>query len=206
MTDASLGHHAQTPRPTLTGNHVRLEPLRVDHAAELWPAVDDPTIAQYWPRRWTNQQDVERQFEALTNTAATTPYLVRNARTGAAAGSTAFYNISTEHLHLSIGWTFYNQAHRRTATNTETKLLLLTEAFETCRMERVQFDVDGRNTRSQEAVLRLGANLDGILRRHRVLHDGYIRDTHVFSILREEWPAAKARLQKRLDGPADFEA
>lgn len=190
-----------SPTSKLVGQNVALEPLTVEHAAELWPAADDPAIATLWPRRWASQEDVERQFLALTTTPACEPFLVRHKASGAAAGSTAYYNVSDEHLHLSLGWTFYTKPFRRTAVNTEAKLLLLAHAFEKRRMERVQFDVDGRNLRSQEAVLRLGATREGVLRRHRVLWDDYIRDTHIFSILREEWPTVKAKLEARLSRP-----
>lgn len=182
------------------GEHVSIEPLRMEHAAELWPAADDDAMRRWWPRRWMSQEDVEAQFQTLLDMQATgraEPFLLR-APDGTAAGSSAYYGLSDVHRHLTIGWTFLTPAHRRTAMNTEAKLLLLEEAFEVRGMERVQFDVDARNTTSRAAVLRLGATQEGILRRHRVLWDGFVRDTVVFSVLRDEWPRVKAGLRSRL--------
>lgn len=181
----------------MQGRTVTIEPLRPEHARELWPGADDDAIRRWWPRRWRSEADVAAQIDALLaqrDTGTAEPFLLRDAGSGEAAGSTAYYNISRPHRHLSIGWTFLLAPWRRTGLNTETKRLLLAEAFDGRGMERVQFDVDGRNDRSQAAVARIGATREGTLRRHKVLHDGYIRDTVVFSILREEWPAVDARL------------
>lgn len=193
----------------LRGDHVVLEALRLDHAAEVWPAADDDVIRQWWPRRWRSRDDVEAQFRHLLkrqDEGTAEPFLIRAigdpgaAPKGAlAAGCTAYYGISEEHRHLSIGWTFLLAPYRRTAVNTESKLLMLQEAFEGRGLARVQFDVDARNERSQNAVTRLGAKREGVLRKHRVLWNGYIRDTVVFSITDDEWPAVKQRLRARLD-------
>ncbi len=180
---------------------VRLEPLRVRHAEELWPAVDDDEIRRFWPRRWQDQADVESQFRHLIDRrerGVAEPFLIRD-RAGAAVGSTAFYGISKEHRHLSIGWTFLVPSVRGTAVNPATKSLLLAEAFDGRRMERVELHVDSRNTRSRTAVAKLGAMQEGVLRRHRVLWDGYVRDTVMFSIVKDQWPEVKAGLEKRLD-------
>jgi RimJ/RimL family protein N-acetyltransferase len=100
---------------------------------------------------------------------------------------------------LEIGWTWYARAHWRSAVNTEAKLLLLTHAFEDLGMGRVQLKTDHLNTRSQQAIARLGATREGVLRRHRRRADGSWRDSVYFSLLAEEWPAAKARLTERLE-------
>ena len=98
---------------------------------------------------------------------------------------------------MEIGATFLARDHWRTPANTEAKLLLLTHCFETLGCVRVALKTDGRNVRSQEAIARLGAVREGVLRKH-VNVRGYQRDTVYFSILEDEWPGVKARLQARL--------
>jgi RimJ/RimL family protein N-acetyltransferase len=103
-----------------------------------------------------------------------------------------------EHRRLEIGWTWYGAAYQRTPVNTECKLLLLTHAFDVLGCNRVEFKTDHMNTRSQVAIERLGATREGVFRRHRIRRDGTLRDTVWYSIIREEWPAVRARLAARL--------
>ena len=100
---------------------------------------------------------------------------------------------------VEIGWTWLAADVQRTAVNTEAKLLMLIHAFETWRVHAVRLQTDSRNERSRNAILRIGARFDGVVRVSRVASDGRIRDTAVFSITEAEWPAAKARLQARLE-------
>ena len=125
-----------------------------------------------------------------------------DAATGRAIGSTRFGDIAPEHGRLEIGWTWIAPSHQRSAANTEAKLLQLTYAFEELGATRVALKTDGRNERSQRAIERIGGVREGVLRRHIRLPDGYLRDTVYFSILADEWPAAKARLTARLAEPA----
>jgi RimJ/RimL family protein N-acetyltransferase len=118
--------------------------------------------------------------------------------TGGAIGWTAFHEISTADERLEIGWTWYGRAHWRTAVNTECKLLLMTHAFEDLGMGRVQWRTDILNTRSQQAIARLGAQREGVFRRHRRRPDGTWRDSVFYSLLIDEWPDAKRRLTARL--------
>jgi RimJ/RimL family protein N-acetyltransferase len=99
---------------------------------------------------------------------------------------------------VEIGWTWLAPDAQRTGVNTEAKLLMLTHAFEVWRVHRVSLNTDARNTRSREAILRLGARFDGVLRAARVAADGAIRDTAAYSIVEAEWPEVKARLAARL--------
>jgi RimJ/RimL family protein N-acetyltransferase len=117
---------------------------------------------------------------------------------GRALGSTRFGDIEPDHDRVEIGWTWIAPAFQRTAVNTEAKLLQLTYAFETLGAGRVALKTDGRNERSQAAIARLGALREGVLRRHTRLPDGHVRDTVYYSILADEWPAVKARLEERL--------
>jgi RimJ/RimL family protein N-acetyltransferase len=119
---------------------------------------------------------------------------------GRAIGSTRLLDVRPVDRQVEIGATFLARAYWRTPANTESKLLFLTDCFERLGCVRVALKTDGRNVRSQAAIARLGAVREGVLRRHMQVR-GYQRDTVYFSILSDEWPAVKARLQARLQGP-----
>ncbi len=127
------------------------------------------------------------------------PFAVIDLRSNEAVGSSSFLDISPDSGYLEIGSTFYGAVARRTGINTETKLLLLTKAFETRGYERVQLKADNLNIRSRAAIERIGAKYEGTLRSHMVRRDGTRRDTVVYSILKAEWPEVKARLQLLLE-------
>jgi len=182
---------------TLRGRVVTLEPLRVEHADRLWPAADDDAIRAYWPMPLRTLEEMRAQCSHLLAIPSSHPYLIRTTD-GRAAGQTCLYAIDPDHRSATIGWTFITAPYRRTAVNTETKLLMLTRAFEERGLERVQFDVDARNTLSQQALERIGAMREGVLRKHKVLWDGFVRDTVVFSIVKDEWPAVQAGLEAKM--------
>jgi len=188
---------------TLTGTVLTLEPLDERHAPDLFAAMQDEEVCRYlaWPPP-----------KALDETLA----LVRDARdlvarrqsivwaqvwnaTGRAIGSTRLLDVRPADRQVEIGSTFLARDFWRTPANTESKYLLLTYCFERLECVRVALKTDGRNVRSQEAIARLGAVREGVLRRHMNVR-GYQRDTVYFSILAEEWPGVKARLQARLAG------
>ena len=125
------------------------------------------------------------------------PFAVRDAD-GVIVGSTRYCNIEADHKRLEIGWTWYAERVQRTALNTEAKLLLLTNAFETLGAIAVEFRTNWFNHRSRAAIARLGAKQDGVLRNHMLMPDGTRRDTVVFSILDSEWPAVKKNLEYQL--------
>ncbi|MEO5511222.1 MAG: GNAT family protein [Longimicrobiales bacterium] len=185
----------------LEGRHVRLEPLSIDHLDELCEFALDPEL---W--RWTvnladtNEKLLEYIEEAVNSHAAgnTLPFLIRERTSGRAVGSTRFGNIEPAHRRLEIGWTWVDPAWQRSAINTETKYLLLSHAFETLGCIRVEFKTDALNTKSRNALMRLGAVEEGILRSHFVTVSGRLRDTIYYSILLPEWPAVKASLKARL--------
>ncbi|MCX0244742.1 GNAT family N-acetyltransferase [Streptomyces drozdowiczii] len=192
---------ATRPLPvTLTGRHVRVEPLATAHLDDLFAAGGDDDEVWRWlggpvPR---TRQDMEAALAAMLANASYVPFAVVHRATGRAIGWTSFLDIDVEHERLEIGSTWYGRAYWRTAVNTETKLLLLTHAFEDLGMGRVQLKTDHLNERSQKAIARLGARHEGVLRRHRRRPDGSWRDTVYFSLLADEWPEAKARLAERL--------
>jgi len=113
-------------------------------------------------------------------------------------GTTRFYEIFPNDRKAAIGYTWLAKSAQRTPVNTEAKLLLLTHAFETWKLVRVEFITDVRNEQSRAAILRLGAKQEGILRKHLILPSGRVRDSVVFSITDDEWPEVKAQLENRL--------
>jgi RimJ/RimL family protein N-acetyltransferase len=187
---------------TLAGNVVRLEPLGKQHASDLYQAGQDQAIWTYMP---VNPSQSPEAFSAWIEAALTAraeghqlPFAVIDASAGRAIGSTRYLNISGQDYGLEIGWTWLAPEARRTAVNTECKYLLLRHAFESLGAIRVQFKTDSRNERSQRAILRLGALQEGVLRKHMILASGYQRDSVMFSIIADEWPAVQASLEEKL--------
>jgi RimJ/RimL family protein N-acetyltransferase len=191
------------PKPvTLIGEKVRLEPLRQQHAENLFEAGIDRTIWTYMPvggfsdlatlREW-----IDRALQAEAE-GREIPFAIVLKANGRAMGATRFMDIQPQHRALEIGWTWLSPDVQRTVVNTETKYLLLTHAFEDLGAHRVQLKTDARNLRSQRAIERIGAVLEGRHRRHMVLWDGYVRDTVFYSIVDTEWPAVKSRLETML--------
>jgi RimJ/RimL family protein N-acetyltransferase len=186
-------------RVTLSGRFVRLEPIEERHRDDLLAAAaQDPVTFRFmgsdlfvgataWPAYLADAQRSDYVAWATVDAA-----------TGRAIGSTRFGDIAPEHGRVEIGWTWIAPSHQRSATNTEAKLLQMSYAFDELGATRLALKTDGRNLRSQAAIERLGAQREGTLRRHIRLPDGFIRDTVYYSILADEWPAVKARLEERL--------
>jgi N-acetyltransferase len=203
------------PMLALEGAHVRLEPLSLVHVPALVAAASGPreTYAYTWvPDGEPAMRSYVEEALALRAAGAAIPFATVHRATGHASGSTRFFNF--EYFRwpagaraapeppdaVEIGWTWLAPDAQRTAVNTEAKLLMLTHAFESWRVVRVNLRTDARNARSRAAIERLGAKLDGILRAHVPASDGGIRDTATYSLLASEWPAAKSRLSARLGG------
>ena len=201
------------PPLTLEGTHVRLEPLALAHVPALAGAASGPrgTYALTWvPEGEAAMLRYVEEAIALREGGAAVPFATVQRATGRAIGSTRFFNF--EYFRwpdgaraapqppdaVEIGWTWLAADAQRTAANTDAKLLMLTHAFESWRVLRVNLRTDARNARSRAAIERLGARLDGILRAHLPAADGGVRDTATYSLLASEWPAAKARLSARL--------
>jgi N-acetyltransferase len=200
----------------LEGRHVRLVPLEAGHARDLLAAAsgrretygftmvpsDEPSMVGYIESALRDQE----AGRAL-------PFATVAKATGRVVGSTRFGNIEfwpwpPDNANqrgrdlpdvAEIGWTWLAADVQRTPVNTEAKLLMLTHAFETWRVHRVSLMTDARNERSRNAILRIGARFDGVIRAHRPASDGGIRDTAAFSILDHEWPMVKQQLHSRLN-------
>jgi RimJ/RimL family protein N-acetyltransferase len=187
---------------TLSGKHVRLEPLQIGHAAGLYSIGTDDRIWTYLLRTKLESLDDVRELirEALSSaeTGGQVPFAIIDIATGRVAGSTRYLSISRPDRLLEIGWTWLGVDHWRTALNTECKYLLLQHAFETLGCVRVQLKTDLRNERSQRAIERLGAVREGVLRKYQLTQGGRHRDTVMYSIINEEWPAIKQRLESKL--------
>ncbi len=184
---------------TLTGHTVRLEPLRVELAEALFPAADEPDIWRYMPYGEVNTPDKLRGVIAdlLGRQALGTDvcFAVFDIASDKPIGMTRYMTIDSANRGLEIGGTWYGKDYRRTAVNTECKYLLFRHAFEVLGCIRVQLRTDARNERSQRAIERLGAVREGAFRKHIIMPDGFHRTSVYYSIIDDEWPAVKARLE-----------
>lgn len=186
-------------RVTLTGRLVRLEPIEERHRDDLLAAAaEDPVTFRYMAADLSAGAEVWPAYLADALRPDYVAWATVDAATGRAIGATRFGDIAPEHGRVEIGWTWIAPSHQRGPTNSEAKLLQLGYAFDELGATRVALKTDGRNLRSQAAIERLGAQREGALRRHMRMPDGFIRDTVYFSILAEEWPEVKARLEERL--------
>jgi RimJ/RimL family protein N-acetyltransferase len=187
--------------PTLKGTHVTLEPIEERHAPDLFAAMQDEEVCRYlaWPPPKALDETLAliREARDLMARGQSVVYAQIWNATGTAIGSTRLLDVRPADRHVEIGATFLARAYWRTPANTESKYLFLRHCFETLGCTRVTLKTDGRNVRSQEAIARLGAVREGTLRRHMNVR-GYQRDTVYFSILEDEWPAVKSRLERRL--------
>lgn len=188
---------------TLTGNSVCLVPLSLEHTADLWAAGQDESIWKYMRYGLVDSQEKMRIFIedllALQARGTDLPFTVIQHAGGKAIGMTRYLEIDPPNRALEIGGTWYGVEYQRTAVNTECKFMLLRHAFEDLDCVRVQFKADQRNLRSQQALERIGAVREGVLRDHMVLPDGTLRSSAYFSILAAEWPAVKQRLIEKMD-------
>ena len=184
---------------TLTGRFVRLEPLEQHHFPGLKSACEaDTDIWTLYPFPMTGVH-FETWAEAVEKRAARGEALAYAVvKDGCVVGVSLFIGIDPANRNVEIGNTYYHPEVRGTAVNPESKLLMLAHAFQSG-ARCVRFRVDALNTRSRAAVLKLGARQDGILRRDRVTWTGRVRDTVVFSILDDEWPGVREKLEARLE-------
>lgn len=185
----------------LKGIHARLIPLDIQHLEDLFAAGISSDIWTYMPivihslddMHWLVSEALQAQKKG-----GELPFVIIDQKTDSVVGSTRLLDLTPIHRNAEIGWTWLNPAVWRSPINTECKYLLLCHCFETLDLVRVMLKTDARNIRSQNAIERLGGRKEGVLRKHRILPDGYIRDTVVYSIIREEWPEVKARLESFL--------
>lgn len=185
----------------LDGGYVRLEPLSVDHLAPLVAVGLDPELWRWTVRAVRTPQEMEAYVRtALMEQAEgrSLPFATIHKASGRVVGSTRFGNIDRADRRVEIGWTWVARPWQRTPVNTEAKFLMLAHAFETWHCLRVEFKTDRLNEQSRQALLRIGAKEEGILRAHMITASGRVRDTVYFSIIGKEWPAVKVSLEEKL--------
>ena len=200
---------AWTAGPVLEGQRVRLEPLDEHHVPGLLAATTDPATWTWLFDRLDDEAVLRAWLaDALRARDAGTelPFATFDARTGRVVGSTRYMAIAPAHRRLEIGWTWLTPAAWGTGINVEAKLLLLTHAFDTLGAMRVELKTDARNERSRAAILALGAQFEGVFRKHMRMADGRIRDSAWYAITDDDWPVVRARLVARLAARARSEA
>ncbi|NQX44193.1 GNAT family N-acetyltransferase [Paenibacillus tritici] len=160
--------------------------------------LHNPLIWEYTWRRISSEEEAGQLVEAaLANQAAgkDIPHVMVEQASGRIVGTTRLMHLDCRHRNAEIGCTWISPEYWRTAVNTESKLLLLQYAFEVLGLIRVDFSIVSDNLRSQRAIERIGAALEGVLRKHRITADGTVMDNVLYSIIDEEWPAVKKNLQ-----------
>jgi N-acetyltransferase len=183
----------------LEGKHIRLEPLAIDHAPGLLAAAAYPEIWRWMPFTIESEEQIQRFLSvALKMAEAKTalPFAIISKAADHPIGSTGYWYIESRHRRLEIGASWVTPKWQRSAVNTEAKYLMLRQAFEEMGCIRVEFKVDSLNEKSCVALKRIGATEEGMLRNHMIQPDGRKRHSICFSVIEEEWPEVKARLER----------
>ncbi|WP_444998524.1 GNAT family N-acetyltransferase [Aliikangiella sp. IMCC44359] len=184
------------------GKLVTLRPLALSDRDDLLAAAKDGNLSKLWYTGVPDESSIDNTINIALQSMdkrEQIPYVVVLNSSGKIVGSTRYCNIDAANRRLEIGYTWYSKSVQRTGVNTECKLLLLQHAFESLKAIAVVFCTHWFNQASRNAILRLGAKQDGVLRNHRILPDGSYRDTVVFSIIESEWLATKRHLTHKLD-------
>ena len=185
----------------LEGHGIRLEPLTLEHEADLSAAAADGELWNLWFTSVPNPEETKKYIEtALAGYQAghMLPWAVRELSTGKIIGSTRYHDVIANIDRVEIGYTWYAKSWQKSHVNTVCKLLLLAHAFDTLGCKVVGLRTDNFNFNSQKAIEGLGAKKDGILRHHAMRRDGSVRDSVMYSILVTEWPGVKQNLRFRL--------
>lgn len=185
----------------LRGKHVRLEPLSEKHKGGLCRAISDGELWSLFVTLVPHVNDIDGFFRnafAAHEAGDGLAFATIDEATNQVAGSTRFMKANLPYKRVEIGFTFLGKSFQRTKINTEAKLLMLTHAFEALGLNRVELLTDYLNTKSRNAILRLGAKQEGVLRNHMVMPNGRVRDSVLFSIISSEWPGVKQNLEYKL--------
>jgi RimJ/RimL family protein N-acetyltransferase len=186
---------------TLEGPLVRLEPLSMDHFSALSLIAFNTEMWRWMSDPMKNEDDLRRYIQAAVEaqaTGAALPWATRSKKDDRIIGSTRFADIQSAHRTLEIGWTWMHPDYQRSGINVEAKYLQLRHAFEVMGARRVAFKTHHQNLKSQTAIQALGAKPEGVFRNHVIMPDGTTRHSHWYSILDEEWPEVKKRLEERM--------
>ncbi|WP_225666829.1 GNAT family N-acetyltransferase [Thalassolituus oleivorans] len=185
----------------LKGKHVRLEPLSEKHTEGLCRAISDGELWNLFVTLVPHVRDIDTFLSnalAAHQSGDGLAFATIDEATNQVVGSTRFMKANLPYKRVEIGFTFLGKSFQKTRINTEAKLLMLSHAFETLGLNRVELLTDYLNTTSRNAILRIGAKQEGILRNHMVMPDGRIRDSVLFSIIANEWPGIKQNLEYKL--------
>ena len=185
----------------LEGHHVRLEPLVKKHLDDLCDVVADGELWKLFVTLVPKPEDIMAFYERACSdfeAGIALPFVTIDQPSNKVIGSTRFMRYHHTYKSVEIGYTFLAQSWQRTAANTEAKLLMLNHAFETLGLNRVEFLTDFLNAKSRTAIARLGAKEEGVLRSHMVMPDGRVRDSVIFSIIKNEWPGVQQNLRSKL--------
>lgn len=188
----------------LVGKYIDLEPLTNLHKEDLRIASkNNPSIWTYFPIGFNGMgDDFNQWFDRTLNHYARNehwPFAVRRKSNQQIIGTTRFYDIVLEHFRLAIGSSWYIKEEQGTLVNPESRFLMLSYAFESLKVNRVELITDPLNLNSRAAMKILGAVEEGVIRSHMIYKNGYVRDSVLFSIIKKEWPEVKKRLQSRLN-------
>ena len=183
---------------TLTGHVARLEPLTRPHAPGLLAHAAPEIYTYHTPPPAYSIAGFEQYIEDVHKLPNMVPFAIVHIASGEAVGVTTLMDIRPAHRGLEIGFTWIGLAHQGTAVNPECKYMLLRHAFEDQHAMRVQLKTDSRNIQSQRSIEKLGAQKEGVLRKHMVMPDGSLRDSVMYSITDDDWPRVKAGLAARL--------
>jgi RimJ/RimL family protein N-acetyltransferase len=185
---------------SLVGDVVRLDRLRDADIDELYSAIGNEQVyAAGFDGGGVPESAEAMRAEWIPAAEKRFAYVVRLVADGTLVGTSSLGDVDVPNESIHLGWTGYAPAVWGTAVNPATKLLLLRHAFEDCGFGRVKIQTGSKNARSQAAIAKLGATREGVLRRHKRLADGSFRDTVVFSILADEWPEVRKRLEARIN-------
>ncbi len=185
----------------LNGQLISLEPLQSGHLDELCAVGLDKSLWLWTVNVIETPEDMRRYVETALDEkqrGVSMPFVMIEKFSNKIVGSTRFGNIDVKNWRAEIGWTWINPKWQRSFVNTEAKLLMLAHAFETWQCIRVEFKTDALNEKSRNAILRLGAKEEGILRQHMITETGRFRDTIYFSIINVEWQDIKANLNAKI--------
>jgi RimJ/RimL family protein N-acetyltransferase len=186
---------------TLGGRLVRLEPLSLDHLDDLARVAFEGDLWRWTVVQPTDEAGLRAWIEvavAAADAGLEQPFATVDQATGRAIGSTRFMSIVPDHKRLEIGWTWLALDHQRTGANREAKLLQMTHAFEVLGANRVEFKTDSLNTKANPGLLGIGATYEGTFRNHMIMPGGRLRHSTYYSVIKDEWPDVKARLEAKL--------
>ncbi len=186
---------------SLEGDFVRLEPLEKEHTEILYNIGQEKDLWRWTTTNIEKFEDMQKYVKTALKgreKGVTLPFVTIDKAANEIVGSTRFGHFSRRNRSAEIGWTWINPKWQRTHINTEAKLLMLTHAFETWQCIRVEIITDFYNEKSRNAILRLGAKQEGILRKHLIVDSGRIRDSVIFSIIDDDWLEVKENLENKL--------